>query len=1008
MKKSILTLAIQTVLLGAIPATALADQQTDIERADVAANQSQSAETQDKEAEKITVTGSRIRRDSFSFATPLVTIDRENIEDTGLGSLSEILVDEIPAIAEGVSNTNSQSSVQNTGLSTIDLRNLGTDRTLTLIDGRRVVSNSYSGNYVSLSTIPSAMVDRVEIISGGASAIYGSDAIAGVVNIITQQDKVGFELDARGGHTPEGGGREFTLDLGYGADFDNGKGYLYFGTSWDRQFGIANGDRDRAKYEASYDYNTSLLCNEMNTVDGDQCMRDITMDDWRERSDDTPGGTFESNDWFYHPTNGLTEGFVEERDGVNTYSYEMLKVPDSKLSSALKLDYELTPDTKASFQVQYSKTNSVNVKIPEGQDYNDDELVIDPVTGEPSLEVPGYISPDNPYVPQEIAESAGSSVSWDRLFVELGNIVTDNERETVRSWAGLQGSAFDNEWDWELSVGYGKFKQQQHRLNELNILNLREGLNAEYADDGVTIQCANPEARAAGCVPVNIFGYGSITPEAADYIRANPTITTNISQINLLGYMTGDLFAMPAGMVTAAFGFEYRKDKQDVQTSRDHQYGGITFNLVPTFAGEMDVKEIFAEASIPLLKDAAVAKSLSADVSLRLADYSPKGIDTMASYRTGLAWEPAEGYLVRANYARAQRAPNITELMSPPRGDYDSFSDICDGTTATSAGAGHDNCRLDPGIANAINLYGEFIDENSSYSPNAGNENLKEETADTYTFGVSISPELLDGFQLAVDYYDIEIKDAIEEIDNYKILEQCYDSSLGFGSDNPFCGDISRDSEGQLTQVLQRVFNLSEVTARGYDVALAYRYDMNDYGKLKFKLDMTHIIEHSKTFEGNDGLETINYNGELTSGIFEDVASASLAWYIGDMRIRWRTKYKGSIVDNHDRVAEWEELKADNQALLDAGDPDGIANPETPYYLYYGSYIRHDLSVSYNLEWEKDVQLRLYGGVNNLFDNQGPFVPNTGDNIEHGTGNFASDFGGGVGRFVYVGAQVGF
>jgi hypothetical protein len=204
------------------------------------------------------------------------------------------------------------------------------------------------------------------------------------------------------------------------------------------------------------------------------------------------------------------------------------------------------------------------------------------------------------------------------------------------------------------------------------------------------------------------------------------------------------------------------------------------------------------------------------------------------------------------------------------------------------------------------------------------------------------------------------------------------------------------------------VFNLSEVTTRGYDIALAYDYDMNDYGRLKFKVDMTHIIEHSKTFEGNDGLEIIDYNGELSSGIFTDVASASLAWYLGDLRVRWRTKYKGSIVDDHDRVADWIELRDENQALIDAGDADAVTNPETPYYLYYGSYIRHDLSMSYNLEWDKNVETRFYGGVNNLFNNQGPFVPNTGDNIERGTGNFASDYGGGVGRFVYIGAQVSF
>lgn len=180
---------------------------------------------QPEEVEKIIVTGSRLRRTNFDTPSPIVSVGKDELNDTGLGSLSEILVDQIPAISESFSNTNSQSSVQNTGLSTINLRDLGTDRTLTLIDGRRVVSNSYSGNYISLGTIPSGMVQRVEVISGGASAVYGSDAIAGVVNIITQTDKVGSEIKVRGGTTPEGGGDEFTLDAEHGFTFADGQGY---------------------------------------------------------------------------------------------------------------------------------------------------------------------------------------------------------------------------------------------------------------------------------------------------------------------------------------------------------------------------------------------------------------------------------------------------------------------------------------------------------------------------------------------------------------------------------------------------------------------------------------------------------------------------------------------------------------------------------------------------------------------------------------------------------------
>ena len=217
------------------------------------------------EIEEIFVTGSRLKRDSFNVSTPLVSLDNEALKDAGLGSLAQILIDEVPSIFEGSSNMNTQSSIGSTGLTTMNLRQMGSNRTLTLIDGRRTVSNTYSGNYVSLNTIPRGMIERVEVVTGGSTATYGSDAIAGVVNIITQQDQEGFSFYARAGQTSEGGGEEYTINADYGTSFADGRGYLFAGVTYDEEQGIFNKDRDRAAIEADYDYNTSELCNEMQT-----------------------------------------------------------------------------------------------------------------------------------------------------------------------------------------------------------------------------------------------------------------------------------------------------------------------------------------------------------------------------------------------------------------------------------------------------------------------------------------------------------------------------------------------------------------------------------------------------------------------------------------------------------------------------------------------------------------------------------------------------------------------
>ncbi|TQV65745.1 TonB-dependent receptor [Exilibacterium tricleocarpae] len=995
MKKNLLTIAVQAAIIAGVPGLQVnAQAQTD---------------TAAEELDEILVTGSRLRRDSFNTVTPLVTMDAEEIQDSGLGSLAEILVDQLPAIAEVSSNTNTQSSVQNTGLSTINLRNLGTDRTLTLIDGRRVVSNSYSGNYVSLSTIPSGMVAQVEVISGGASAIYGSDAIAGVVNIITEQDKEGFEFEMRGGTTDEGAGDEFTLDLSFGSQFHDGRGYAFFSTTWDRQFGIERTDRKRAQLEANYEYDTDLMCNAMQTENGDVCMRDISPADWRDRSDGTAGGVFledGSNSGFYFNEDGLQSDWMEERDGLHSDIFDRLKIPNDRFASAFKVNYDITDSLRANFQIQYSLNESINVKSPEDEAENSGALVLDPETGEPDEVEPGEISPDNPFVPAEIAAAAdGDGINWDRRFFEVGNVTTDNERETIRTWAGLQGELFDGTWDWDLSIGYGKFQQTQLRLNELNTIRVAQALDAEFADDGVTIQCADPAARAEGCVPLNIFGIGSITPEMADWIRANPTITTNIEQVNVLGYMAGDLFELPTGPVAAVVGFEYRRDTQKLRTNREQRFGGVTFNVVPSFDGEMEVWEVFGEAAVPLLTNAEYLGDITAETSLRLAEYNIRNIDLMASYRLGLTWEPSPGYIIRANYARAQRAPNITELLSPPRGDFDSFDDICDDTTANSDDPGHANCRLEPAIAAVIADGGTFEDENNRYSPNTGNPELEEETADTYTVGFVLAPDFLQGFKLAIDYYDITIDDAIEQISNEDIINQCYNSSITLGDPNPFCDDITRDSDGNIVEILQRVFNIGKLESRGYDVALQYQYDFDNYGSLTLKTDYNHVIEHTETFEGNDGEETNDLNGLLGEGTFEDKASASLTWRYDDWRVRWRAKYLGPVVDSRgNRVDDLEEAFAENQELIDSGDPNAVLNPERPKFLNYGSHVTHNLSVSKTLE-VGDTNIRLYGGVNNVFDEQGPFVPNDGDIDVDGTGNFHSRYGGGVGRFMYMGAR---
>jgi outer membrane receptor protein involved in Fe transport len=1018
MNKSPVTIAIQTAIYTAIagsviafaPEAFAADKENSVAKP-VIEKTTTEAVKQAQADEKITVTGSRLRRDSFSVATPLATMNSEEIQDTGLGSLSEILVDELPQISESSSNSNSQSSVSATGLSTINLRELGSSRTLTLIDGRRVVSNSHSSNSVSLSTIPSGMVKKVEVITGGASAAYGSDAIAGVVNIITQQDKEGFSFEARGGTSTEGGAEEFTLDLNYGTDFADGRGYMFMSSTYDKQYGLTYEDRKRAQQQESHFYDNEKMCNAMYTEaqpDDGQCMRNISQADWRYKNDAIPGGIFheqESNSGgYWYDGQTLRSDWNQMSHGVDTDRYVMLKVPDEAINTAIKVDFELTDDISFYGQIQHSLNKSLNTKAPESEDESDKVITYDAASGVFGEVIMGKISSDNPYVPQEIADGGGSSIKWDREFTEVGQIYTDNTRTTIRSWAGLQGTMLDGDWDWDVSVGYGKFTQEQIRGNEISTTNAAYALDAEYAADGVTIQCADEQARAEGCLPMNVFGAGSITPEVADYIRVNPTIDTTVEQLTITGYVAGDLFEMPAGPVASAFGFEWRKDSQEVETGGGATEGGITFNYVPEYSGEVDVAEVFGEAAFPLLKDVVGAKHLTAEVSARFADYSWSGTGLVQSYRTGLVWEVFEGYGFRANWSRAQRAPSIDDLLSPPAGDYDSYSDICYGTTATSDDPGHDNCRKEPSIAAAIQADGEFDEKDNNYSPSVGNENLIEETADTFTFGFTIAPQFAEGLRIAVDYYDIAITDALSSYSNEDIMEYCYDSSEAWdvkGGSNSFCNDLKRDENGGLIEVMQRNYNVDEISTSGVDLALEYVYDFNSFGSIKLKTDWTHVLDWTKTVQSPDGPSTVHHEGFYDNDIYDTQGSASLTWFNDDWRVRWSTKYKGPITVNQGDEESWQEDMASNDENCARGSSDCVANPETLAFNEISSYTKHSLAITYTIDLPQDAGLRLFGGVNNIFDNRGEYSLG-------GRGHFYSGYGSSVGRFVYLGAEVSF
>lgn len=991
--------------------------------------------------EELVISGSRIVRNEFDSAAPLVTFGEDEIAESGVAEISELIA-ELPAAASSYSENTVTGNVQNSGLSSVQLRNLGDNRTLVLIDGRRTVSNSANGNRVSLSTIPSGFIRRVEVLTGGTSSIYGSDAVAGVVNIITENRHTGLEFGVRAGVTDEGGGEETNYEITWGDRFSDGRGYILVSGSYEKDWGILATDREWATRQVDYAYDNgvnmfdTLYINEDGELTSDyQPAGTFPPNTYHDLSSNILGGAFRgsssSRRRFYigdqlvplgpntvtgEPVEiresdpGNTGYFLQNRDGYNQREGRSLSIPRERYLFAAKVDYDLGGDTEAFGQIQYSRVETLEHREPEGASETTTFQVIDPDTGESSEVTIGRIpcrratgssaGHCNPFVPDEIradVSTDGSGLRWQRRFAEVGDRSYQNTRETIRSWAGLRGKVW-SDWDWEASLGYGRFEQNQVRRGNLNGYNLMQGLDA--IEVGGEIVCRD---QSNGCVPVNLFGEGAITPEAADYIRVELEQNAVITQTNFLAYATGDLWQLPAGPLAAAFGVEYRRDEQQLRGDPLSQYGGSTGNIVPNFEGSIEVYETFAEFSAPLVRDRPGIRSLSIDGSLRLAHYDIENVSGVVSYRGGVQWAPVDDVRFRFQYARAQRAPDLAELYSPARGDFDSVPDICRGVTPASTGQVAQNCLADPGIQ-ALFLQQAADGEDqvfnpgggSIYSPNAGNLELREETADTMTFGVVLRPRFLSGLTAAIDYYDISIDDVISEYSNEDLLIQCYDSALSADA-NPFCGYITRNpNTGNISQILQRQFNLSSLTTRGIDVAVQYRFDLERIGvpgRWDFRYDATHVLEHSLTFEGAEETTVSDRKGDLSAGIFEYRSRASIRWTLDNLRLRWTTRYHGEIVDSRTRLAAYEELLLTNPAA------------ERPMFLWIDGVFRHDIYAGYDFE-VGGHEFRLYGGVHNVFNEISPFLP-TGDVVSGRLSNYNSAYDV-AGRRFYIGLTANF
>jgi outer membrane receptor protein involved in Fe transport len=548
--------------------------------------------------------------------------------------------------------------------------------------------------------------------------------------------------------------------------------------------------------------------------------------------------------WFHDrsllPTDGRTSGdaFEADVDGFNFRPGRTLSPDVQVFSGGLRGSLDLTPTLTGFADINITRVNTTNISAAANASNTTD---IGPLN---ILGDIGTISALHPFIPPEVEETRSGSVSWRRRFSEVGLQIRDNERDTIRSAFGIKGE-LGEQWDWTLYGTYGRFEQNQIRTNGLNFQNIRFALNIE--DDGAGgYQCTDAGARAAGCVPLNIFGEGAISTAAADYIRVNGVLNQVREQKIIAASATGELLEFPSGPVSVAFGAEYRDERQVTVGDPDNAFELTSISVVPNLSAGFDVIEGFVELDIP------VVDTFSVQLAARIADYSTIG--TIASYNVGGSWTPTDHIRFRGQYSRSQRAPSITQFFSAPRQDLDSLLDPCDGLLADGSGitppaiGGFNaaiisaNCLSEPGIqaffADPANAGNPFEFDGTVNGPNAGNNQLQEETANTFTVGAILRPSFIPNLSLIVDYYSISVADAIGSISTQTTAELCY-GAADFPN-NRFCNVITRDaSSGNVIQIINRQENLNNLKSEGVDITLDYNWEISS---LPGKFDIMSAI----------------------------------------------------------------------------------------------------------------------------------------------------------------------
>ncbi len=903
----------------------------------------------DESLEEIIVTGSHIRRDGFSYSSPVEVIDSEVLEFTGTTNLGDLL-QTLPQNVQAINNANSAFTVQSAGLNLTSLRNLGTARTLVLINGRRFVSGvSPSVGYaVDLNAIPVGMIERIEVLTGGASAVYGSDAVAGVVNIVTKTDFEGFMIDAQIGASSRSDKNKEDVYLTFGGELGDG------GNAW-LSLGYSNDDplfaRDR-------DYSNTDLA--VYDLDGDGLGE---TDEWLGSSF-LPQGRFGN---LLGDGNTFRSGLADRAnsDRFNRAEYRTIFNPIERRFAYGAATMPVSDRVEIFGEMNYSIVEAFSQLEPFALDLNSN-IWFTQRGGTGGLDV--ATSPLLPTLLRDNLLAQGVTNlnqlgvnATARRLVEFGPRQTTIQRTSLRGVVGFDIQLTDN-WHLNTYYTYGKTDQDQQGVGQINVERAALALDVESDGNG-GLQCVNEQARLQGCVPFNIFGANTISPAAVAYLSL-PTNRQGIVEQEVFNVtVSGDTpFELSGGALAVAFGAEYREERGADIPGESVQRGITAGNASAPTDGTFDVLEFYGEVSAPILD------RWSIDAAVRVGDYSSVGNQT--TWKLGTDISILESLRFRGTVSSSVRAPNISDLFAGAGQTFRTLQDPCDGVDANTTGNVADNCRSIAVIANRIADQGSFtlsqVERQSTGGFLIGNPNVREETADSITAGLVWQPEFVGGLSASLDWYRIEIDDGIATTPRTVVVQRCFD--VDPGSFDPTCGGLARRNlspgEGALVEVDSITSNENRFETEGLDLQARYQFALGP-GDMNLGLFYNHLFQ----------FDTIG----IVDGSLDEDAGEIL---YPENRVVLSIGYTMNEWDASWRIRHWDRVKDSNTPELTNENSDVFGNPVAPSKNEMPTYIYNDFSIAYSSD-----RYRLRAGVNNVFDKQPPLLTqisqygNTGTNI---------------------------